>query len=654
MAATIVIGCADQTLAYDLRSQVSEAADVEIQGLATSTTELTRMVVENSPAVVLVHDELGPEPVEQVIRDISLRRPGTVSLYVSNSTDSAALSEAMSAGARGVITYPLDFAAVQQSVTNAIAWAEHMEGLLEKSSDGPERFAGHASVVAFSGSKGGVGTSTIASHLAWDVKRKAAGQRVLLIDLDLEKGDVASIINARYRTSIADLAKVADDLGVRTVMDAIFEHESGLHLLLPPLDVRDVDWVTPAAMREILALLRQQYDTIIVDVGSHVTPLQTAIVEVADEVVMVVNPNLVSMRGARRNTNWWQDLSVRKNDSVHVLLNRQHRDDELQRESIAKLSPGPLLDFNVADFGRKLESASNSRDPGLVSEIKWWQAVRRVGIALNLYPLPAQAAPTETDEKSPSAQVRKGSKRKQKTKNVQQQAEQPAAPMQQPDVTAPVSHGELSQGVPEQPHAVGQFPGQQPQNPLPAQQHSGQGQPFYPPQQEVQGSPVQYGVEPEYAMPVHPAAHPGVQPGNVFPPDQVIDQETNVQPPSGGRRARRGNDQGSASVEFMGVLPWALLIVAVVWQLVLVGMSFVWGGQAASAAARATSIGQEFHEVRDAAKSAVPSGMKSDVQVSKPNGADSIDVSVNVPVFAPGLLSSPWSVDVSRNVVMEP
>src|SRR5699024_11748640 len=105
-----------------------------------------------------------------------------------------------------------------------------------------------------------------------------------------------------------------------------------------------------------------------------------------------------------------------------------------------------------------------------------------------------------------------------------------------------------------------------------------------------------YGGEPEYAMSVHPAAHAGVQPGNVLPPDQVIDQETNVQPPSGGRRARRGNDQGSASVEFMGVLPWALLIVAVVWQLVLVGMSFVWGGQAASAAARATSIGQEFQD----------------------------------------------------------
>lgn len=624
MAATIVIGCADQTLAYDLRSQVSEAADVEIQGLATSTTELTRMVVENSPAVVLVHDELGPEPVEQVIRDISLRRPGTVSLFVSNSTDSAALTEAMSAGARGVITYPLDFDAVQQSVTNAIAWAEHMSGLLEKSGESSERIAGHASVVAFAGSKGGVGTSTIASHLAWDVKRKAAGQRVLLIDLDLEKGDVSSIINARYRTSIADLAKVADDLGVRTVMDAVFEHESGLHLLLPPLDVRDVDWVSPAAMREILALLRQQYDLIIVDVGSHVTPVQTAMVEVADEVVMVVNPNLVSMRAARRNTNWWQDLSVRKNDSVHILLNRQHRDDELQRESIDKLAPGPLLEFNIPDFGRKLETASNSRDPGLVSEIKWWQSVRRVGIALNLYPMPAQGKPAQKDEKLVSTQSGKPSKRKKKSVKSRQQPLQEAPAMEQPEVTAPMTHGHASQAPTTQQH----------------------------PEQFVQGPPssAQYGIEPEYAMPPHPAA----QSGNTGSPSQPVSPDFNTQPPLAGRRARRGNDQGSASVEFMGVLPWALLIVAIVWQLVLVGMSFVWGGQAASAAARATSLGQDMHEVRTAAQSAVPNGMQSDVRVSKPDGADSIDVSVNVPVFAPGIISSPWSVDMSRNVVMEP
>lgn len=642
MAATIVIGCADQTLAYDLRSQVSEAADVEIQGLATSTTELTRMVVENSPAVVLVHDELGPEPVEQVIRDISLRRPGTVSLYVSNSTDSAALTEAMSAGARGVITYPLDFDAVQQSVTNAIAWSEHMEGLLEKSSDSPERFAGHANVVAFAGSKGGVGTSTVASHLAWDVKRKVARERVLLIDLDLEKGDVSSIINARYRTSIADLAKVADDLGVRTVMDAIFEHESGLHLLLPPLDVRDVDWVTPAAMREILALLRQQYDTIIVDVGSHVTPLQTSIVEVADEVVMVVNPNLVSMRGARRNTNWWQDLSVRKNESVHVLLNRQHRDDELQRESIEKLSPGPLLEFGIHDFGRKLETASNSRDPGLVAEAKWWQAIRRMGVALNLYPLPTQGKPAEAAEKPTPKQGRKASKRKRNSVKPHQDDQQSAAPMEQPEVTAPMTHGETPQAI-GQSHeqlAPGQPMPQTPQ-PLEADQQ-------YQPAPETQAPPTQYGIEPDYAIPTHPAA----QQGNAVPHSQPV--TPNVQQQPAGRRVRRGNDQGSASVEFLGVLPWALLIVAIVWQLVLVGMSFVWSGQAASAAARATSLGQEVHQIRSAAKDAVPSGMQSDVNVTHPNGDASVDVSVKVPVFAPGLVSSPWSVDTSRSVVMEP
>ena len=82
MAGIVVIGCADQSVAYELRSQLAEAADVEVVGVAETTTELTAMVIQNEPNLVLVHDQLGPEPVHQVVRDLSAAavpapRPGT-------------------------------------------------------------------------------------------------------------------------------------------------------------------------------------------------------------------------------------------------------------------------------------------------------------------------------------------------------------------------------------------------------------------------------------------------------------------------------------------------------------------------------------------------------------------------------------------------
>ncbi|MGW6129357.1 AAA family ATPase [Cellulomonas sp. NPDC055163] len=542
MAGTVVIGCADQSLAYELRSQLAEAADVEVVGVAETTTELTSLVVTHEPNVILVHDQLGPEPVHQAIRDLGLRRPATVTIVVSSDNEPEALASAMDAGARGVLAYPLSFADVQQRVVSALDWSRHLTSLLASTREGDAGPRGRANVVAVTGSKGGVGTSTIVTHLAWDIRREVPSYKVLVIDLDLEKGDVTSLIEARYRTSIADLAKVSDDLSVRTVADAVFEHESGLHMLLPPEDVRDVEWVTPAAIRQIIALVRQQYDLVMVDLGSHVTPVQAAVVEIADEVVSVVTPGLISLRALRRNLGWWESLAVRKPDAVHVLLNRHSRVDEVQPETARRLSPAPLLDTVLPDLGRKLETSANSRSPELVDDPTWWKALRALGREIGLVRVSAEA-PAPAASAAPTAA---------------------------------------------------------------------------------------------------PAAATSLQkPGRAALPTR--------------RRARGGDDTGSASVELLGVLPWLALVCVLLWQLGVAGVTYVWTGHAAAAAARSVSLGETTAQVRDAAEDRFPSGMRDGLRVNlDPSDAGGVSVVSRVPLMMPGVFSSPWDVRVDRSVVREP
>jgi pilus assembly protein CpaE len=525
MAGRVVIGCADQSLAYELRSQLAEAADVEVVAVAETTTDLTAQVLAHAPNLVLVHDQLGPEPVHQVIRDLGLRRPASVAVVLAAANDAESLAGAMDAGARGVLSYPLSFADVQQRVVSALDWSRHMQSLLATTTDGGGSARGRATVVAVSGSKGGVGTTTLVTHLAWDVRRELPSHKVLVVDLDLEKGDVSSYLEARHRTSVADLAKVAQDLSVRTVADAVYEHESGLHLLLPPEDVREVESVTPSAIRQILALLRQQYDLVLIDVGAHVTPLQVAVVEIADEVVSVVTPDLVSIRALRRNLGWWESLQVRKPDQVRVLLNRSSRADELQPEAARRLSPAPLLEGVLPDMGRRLETSVNSRSPELVSDAGWWRSLRAFGREVGV-------ARAQADS-----------------------AEGPAGDAQ-----------------------------------------------------------------------------------------------------DAGRRSRaRRADTGSASVELLGALPVLALVCAVVWQLALTGVTYVWTGYAASSAARQVALGRSFTEVDSAATDRFPDAMEDQVEVvvGTPSPS-SVRVTAHVPLVMPGVLRTPWDVVVEREVVREP
>ena len=544
MTFSVVVGCADQGLSYELRSRLAEIPDVNVEFVAETTTELVSAVLRLDPAVVLLHDRLGPGDVGDTMRDLSLRRPATAHLVVTGDTEPETYATAMAAGARGLLAYPFSFEEVQGRMADALEWASTMRRIMADRVDSPGLSdPGRAVVLAVTGAKGGVGTTTVAVHLALDVVREIPGHKVLLLDLDLEKGDVGWLLDARHRVSIADLAKVADDLSSRTVLDAVFPHESGVHLLLTPLDVREVEDVTPQAIRRILSLLRQQYDLVIVDGGSHVTPVQAAAVEAADEVIVIVTPDVLALRALRRALQTWEDLPVRKPEAVRVLLNQVSRHDEVQPETVRRLAQAQVVSVTLPAMFRKLEQAVNNRDPLLVKEQAWWTAVRAIGREVGVVRVP--------ERQGLAAQVVEGVRA---------------------DRASRRRRGLRRQGGPAP------------------------------------------------APPADPQAAPQ---------------------PAG--------ERGSITVETVGVLPAVFLVVALLWQLVLVGATFVWTGHAASAAARAVSVGDD---PRDPALDRLPSSMRGGAQVSGED-VQPVRVSVRVPLFAPGLLSGPWRVTVEREVVRE-
>lgn len=412
MSILVVLGCADQALSYELRSLLAEIGDVEVTFVAESTQELTSAVLRFAPDVVFLHEELGPQPYLDIMRDLALRRPGTATVLISGDADSTTYVAAMEAGARGVINYPFSFSEVQARLQTAADWAQTMQRLV--GGDGSDTAVGGAKVVAISGAKGGVGVTTIAVHFGLDVVHEVPGHRVVLVDLDLEKGDVSSLLEVRYRTSIADLAKVADDLSARTVVDAVVPHESGMHILPAPMDVRDVEFVSPPAIRRILALLRQHYDLILIDAGSHVTPVQAAAVELADEVLAVTTPDVLALRAFRRQVRAWEQVGVRKPDAVRLMVNRASRDDEVQPDTVRRLAQTPVVSTALPAMFRRLESAVNSRDATAVREPAWFEALRKIGQEIGMVQvadsMPAQSL--ESAAKDGASRVSRGRRRR--------------------------------------------------------------------------------------------------------------------------------------------------------------------------------------------------------------------------------------------------
>jgi pilus assembly protein CpaE len=380
----VVLGVADQVIASELRSTLLEVEGVEVLYVADSSQELTWAVLRENPDLVFVHDGLGPEPVLQMIRDLSLRRPASATLLVTTGATTQSAMSLMDSGGRGVVAYPFVFEDVLTRVAGAVEWSGQMRRLLAGAGNGDTSAGSRAKVIGFVGAKGGVGTTTLATHLAMDVCGQVDTMKVCLIDLDLEKGDVSSILEVRHRTSIADVAKVSEDLSVGTVGDAIVIHESGLHLLLAPQDVREAEYVSPESIRAIVALLRREYDLIVIDGGAHVTPAQAALVELADEIVVVVTPDVMCLRSMRRAISAWQSLAVRDEEDLHVLVNKVSKQNIFPHSAVDRLTSATVLQSFVPSMFRYLEPSLNARDPREVTETAWWKVVRLIGGELSV------------------------------------------------------------------------------------------------------------------------------------------------------------------------------------------------------------------------------------------------------------------------------
>lgn len=522
---TVLLGVADQNLVTSLRGTLSGIEGTQIVHVAGSTMDLVASVVRLEPDVAFVHDQLGPEPVRQVIQDLGLRRPGCAVLVITSDQSPEAFSRAMDVGARGVLPLPFSYEDVRARFASASEWALQMQRLLGGSTFGDADVVGQARVVTLVGAKGGVGTTTIATHLALDCVRSLPGYKVCLVDLDLEKGDVTGVIDVRHRVSLSDLAKVAADLSSHTVADAVVRHESGLELLLTPGDVRDVEVITPSAFLQVFSVLRQQYDLLVVDAGAHVTALQATVVELSHEVVALTTPDLLSIRSLRRALGSWEALGVRREVDVRVLLNRMTRADLVQADTVRRLVQAPLLGVSLPAMYRRLEPAVNSRDPLLVREQAWWRGLRAIGQELGI-----------------------GRRR--------------------PDSDGAAALAMASAGA-------------------------------------------------------------------------------------GRRRGRGRGDDGSVAVETVGLLPLVFAISLVCWQVVLVGLTFIWSGHAADAATRALSIGAD---PGPAARQVLPGGLAGEVTVDPERAAatNQVTVSLATPLVAPGFGSLPLRVSSTRSVVTEP
>jgi pilus assembly protein CpaE len=180
-----------------------------------------------------------------------------------------------------------------------------------------ERQAG-GMIISLISTLGGVGLTSLAANLGL-AARHSHDKRVGLLDLDLQTGGLAVYLNVEPSRSIMDVADPEKKLDSIQLESALTKHPSGLYLLAAPKRIEDSEMISDVTVGAVLDLMRQLFDVVVVDCGSHVNATSVAAWERSDRLLYVIDQSIAAARCAWRFIELFQRLGLHGVEPAFVL-----------------------------------------------------------------------------------------------------------------------------------------------------------------------------------------------------------------------------------------------------------------------------------------------------------------------------------------------
>lgn len=269
---------------------------------------------------------LPPEEAIAFAAEYRLIRPATGVVLLRVEAEAGLLREALRAGVREVAD-PRDSAGVLDACGRSLQVSRHLAQQAQQIVGTPAGAARpetdgrpvEGQVVTVLGAKGGAGKTTIATNLA--VALAAAQRSVLLIDLDLQFGDVAIALQLNPSRNIADAVSMADRLDETGLRSLLTPAGPGLETLLAPTRPTDAENVGAPLVAEVLRLAKQMFDHVVVDSPAQFTDPLLAALDVTDRCLIVAAPDVLTLKNSRISLETLDLLGLPQERRV-VVLNR--------------------------------------------------------------------------------------------------------------------------------------------------------------------------------------------------------------------------------------------------------------------------------------------------------------------------------------------
>jgi pilus assembly protein CpaE len=261
-------------------------------------------------------------------------RPEIGAILVVEQLSTQNLQQALRAGVRDVVSSPADASQLAESVERVAETLTPTAARRGAAKPGGEPAGGGRVITVFS-TKGGSGKSVIASNLAVTLAKRSAGP-VVLVDADLQFGDIAVMLKLTPQHTIVDAVTSMDRLDANLLQQLLIKHgPSGVLVLPAPLEPAFADQVSAADVTKIIHLLRSMAEYVVIDTPAQFNDVVLNLLEETDDILLVAGMDIPNIKNVKLGLQTLRLLNIPM-AKLRLVLNRANSKVKLDVSEVEK------------------------------------------------------------------------------------------------------------------------------------------------------------------------------------------------------------------------------------------------------------------------------------------------------------------------------
>lgn len=307
-----------------VRARITDE-ELTVISVVTEENNVMEEVDRSTPDILLACDTA--QVTLRTCQQIYILRPRCTPVVMGDKNDSYLMAELMSLGIHYVIPKNADSLGLSYELKGI--YSNESKRLLAM--DNTNSASCKSKVLAVLGAKDGIGKTTFAVSLAVELSQR--GNKVVVLDYDMQFGDVSSYFGMNPKESIIELLEEEGNPHIDTIRQYMSMHRTGVSFLPSPLNPENHNAVSLDQADRIISILRMYYDFVVIDTPAGLNDVSMMCMDTATQVFLITTPDIPMVRNTKKVLGILQMISDL--EKIRLILNREKK-NKVSKDAVEK------------------------------------------------------------------------------------------------------------------------------------------------------------------------------------------------------------------------------------------------------------------------------------------------------------------------------